>query len=93
MEHLTSTELEAGLRRIRQSPSDEGVVRLIVRRPRVGDREVVEEAQLDPVAGLVGDRWTSRRGDRDMQLTLMNSRVIDLIARGRDRWALARGRG
>ena len=90
MDHLTSSELEAGLARIRQAPADEGVVRVIVRRPRVGDREVVNEAQLDPVEGLVGDSWNRRRSvDPDMQLTVMNARVTELVAGDRDRWPLA----
>ena len=88
--HLTTAELEAGLGRIRQSPPDDGVVRLIVRRPRVGDREVVREANLDPVEGLVGDRWSSGRSPRaDMQLTVMNARVTELVAGDSDRWPLA----
>ena len=90
MDHLTSAELEAGLPRIRQSPSDDGVVRLIVRRPGVGDREIVQEAELDPQAGLVGDSWGRRRGaDADMQLTIMNARVTELVAGDPDRWPLA----
>ena len=90
MEHLTTAELEAGLGRIRQSPSDTGVVRLIVRRPASNDREVVPEAELDPKAGLVGDSWSRRRGaDADMQLTLMNARVTELVAGDPDRWPLA----
>jgi len=90
MEHLTTAELEAGLGRIRQSPTDAGVVRLIVRRPAPNDREVVQEAELDPKTGLVGDSWGRRRGaDADMQLTLMNVRVTELVAGDPDRWPLA----
>jgi hypothetical protein len=90
MEHLTTVELDAGLSRIRQSPADGGVVRMIVRRPAVGDREVIGEAELDPEAGLVGDSWSRRRGaDADMQLTLMNARVTELVAGDPDRWPLA----
>ena len=90
MEHLTTAELEAGLSRIRQSPPDSGVVRLIVRRPDVGDREVVQEASLDPTAGMVGDNWGRRRGaNADMQLTVMNARVTELVAGDADRWPLA----
>jgi len=90
MEHLTTAELEAALGRIRQSPTDAGVVRLIVRRPAPNDREVVQEAELDPKAGLVGDSWGRRRGaDADMQLTLMNVRVTELVAGDPDRWPLA----
>lgn len=94
---LTSAELEAGLEHIRQSPKDHGVLELIVRRPRVGEREVLEEGTLDMTVGLVGDNWSVRGSSRtadgsshpDMQLNLMNARVIDLVAQDRARWSLA----
>ena len=56
MTHRTAQELEAGLSEIRESPSDNGIVRLIVRRPGIGEREVVVQAALDLELGLVGDR-------------------------------------
>lgn len=92
--HPTLEEMEAGLPEIRQSPRDAGVLRLIVRRPHVDAREVLEEAQLDVVEGLVGDTWNSRRHSRstphpDMQINVMNARTIALIAQSPDRWALA----
>ena len=95
--HLTMAELEAGLDTIRQSPKDEGVIALIVRRPQINAREVLEEGELDPVEGLVGDSWRGRRSTRthdgsahpDMQLNIMNARVIALLAREKDRWPLA----
>jgi hypothetical protein len=58
--HASTSELEAGLGRVRAAPSDEGVLELIVRRPAVDEREVVEEAELDLELGLVGDSWSSR---------------------------------
>jgi hypothetical protein len=64
IDHLTMAELEAGLDHIRQAPKDEGVLELIVRRPRVGEREVLEEGQLDPLEGLIGDNWKSRSSSR-----------------------------
>jgi len=90
-------ELQAGLDEIRRSPRDAGVLQLIVRRPQVDERELLEEGKLDPVEGLVGDNWrvrgSSQTGDGaahpDMQLTIMNARVIALLAQGRDRWPLA----
>jgi len=89
----TLTELEAGLEVIQASPTDLGRVELIVRRPQVNERETLDVGQLDPEQGLVGDAWGTRETiegeDYDVQLTLMNSRAIDLIAGGRDRWALA----
>jgi hypothetical protein len=90
-------ELEAGLDAIRQSPKNEGVLELIVRRPSVGEREVLDEGELDVADGLVGDTWSKRGSSRskdglahpDMQLNVMNSRVIALVAQERERWHLA----
>jgi hypothetical protein len=91
--HLTADELEAGLDQIRQAPTDEGLLEMIVRRPAVGEREVIQEGQLDPAEGLVGDSWSVRGAGRplnvDVQLTLMNARVAALVARDKSRWPLA----
>lgn len=96
-DHLKIEELEKGLAEIRQAPRDEGVLKLIVRRPQIDEREVLEEAELDLIKGLVGDNWSSRRSKRtpdgsphpEMQLNVMNARVTALLARQKDRWALA----
>ncbi|MDQ3745748.1 MAG: MOSC domain-containing protein [Acidobacteriota bacterium] len=95
--HLTTEELEAGMERVRLSPKDEGVLELIVRRPRVDEREVLEEGRLSLVEGLVGDSWKERGSSRtpdgsphpDMQLNVMNARVLALVAQDRERWRLA----
>jgi hypothetical protein len=95
--HLTIAELEAGLDVIRQSPKEEGVLEMIVRRPRTGEREVLNEGELDLQEGLVGDNWSTRGSSRtadgsshpDMQLNIMNSRVIALVAQDKERWQLA----
>lgn len=97
VKHLTMAELEAGLDEIRRSPKDEGVLRLIVRRPAIDQREVLETGELDPALGLVGDTWISRGSSRtadgsahpDMQLNIMNARVAALVAQDRNRWQLA----
>lgn len=94
---LTYEHLVAALEKLGASPIDEGTVELIVRRPADSEREVLQEGSLDVNDGLVGDKWRqealrhSKDGivDLDDQLTLMNSRVIDLIAGGRERWPLA----
>lgn len=95
--HLSAEQLEAGLGHIRSSPRDSGVLELIVRRPDVDAREVVEEGMLDCGAGLVGDGWLARgsgstpdgRANPDDQITLMNARLAGLVAVTRERWALA----
>jgi hypothetical protein len=90
-----STSREAGLDDVRASPANGGRVELIVRRPEVDAREVIEEATLDPDAGLVGDNWSTKPSlatgapDPRAQLTLMNARSVALVAGERDRWALA----
>jgi hypothetical protein len=95
--HLTMPELEAGLDEIRRAPKDEGVLELIVRRPAVNDREILETAELHLEEGLVGDSWQRRRSKTTpdgspnllMQLNIMNSRVTALVAQDKDRWQLA----
>jgi len=97
MRHLTKVELEAGLDDIRNAPKDCGTVQLIVRRPETDAREVLEEARLDLVHGLMGDNWMTRGSGRtydgsahpDMQLNVMNARVISLIAQAKENWSLA----
>ena len=95
--HLTLEALEAGLDEIRDSPREEGVLKLIVRRPGLGEREVLQEAELDCEEGLVGDNWSTRGSSRtpdgsshpDMQINIMNCRAIARIAQSPDRWHLA----
>ena len=82
---------------VRAAPPDSGRIEVIARRPAEGEREVVPEAVLDPVEGMVGDNWLTRgsraTGDGsahpDAQLTLMSARAAALIAGPRDRWPLA----
>ena len=96
-QHLTMAELENRMDDIRQSPKDSGIVRMIVRRPRDDEREVVESAELDLAEGMVGDNW-KRRGSKhmpdgsanpDAQITVMNARTIELVAQEPERWSLA----
>jgi hypothetical protein len=94
---LTTAELKAGLGHIRQSPKDKGAVELIVCRPQNGERKALEQATLDVIHGLIGDNWHSRgsksmpdgSANPEMQITIMNSRCVALLAQDRDRWSLA----
>src|SRR5687768_5755736 len=95
--HLTREELEAGLDVIRSSPKNGGTVELIVRRPAVNQRELLEHATLDLEQGLLGDTWIGRGSRKtadgsahpDMQLNVMNARSAALVAQSRERWPLA----
>ena len=95
--HLTTEQLHAGLDEIRRSPKQEGVLVLIVRRPAIDAREVLQEGHLDMLEGLAGDTWNRRGSARsadglahpEMQLNVMNARAAALVAQHPDRWALA----
>jgi hypothetical protein len=95
--YLTTEELEAGLEDIYLSPKDVGRINMIVCRPDDDEREVLPEAKLDLAEGLVGDNWKTRGSNStadgsahpEMQLNIMNSRVIALLAEEQDRWQLA----
>lgn len=90
-------ELNFNLERILQSPRGVGRLEMIVRRPDVDAREVVETAEFCLREGLLGDNWSrrpsSRTADRsphpDMQLNLMNARVLELLCPVRDDWQWA----
>lgn len=88
MAHRTPDELAGGLDDIRSSPTDAGTLELIVARPAVGEREVLDSATLDLAAGLVGDNWLERgsghtddgSADPDQQLNVINARLARLVA-------------
>lgn len=95
--HATIAELEASLDHVRASPADGGPLRMIVRRPEVDAREVIAEGTLDTETGLVGDSWKDRGStvtptggpNPAAQITIINSRLLDLLALSEDRWPLA----
>ena len=97
VEYLSMTELEAGLDHIRQAPTDNGTLKMIVRRPAVDEREVLQEGQLDLRDGLAGDTWNVRVSSHSTdgkphdyaQITVMNARATQLLAQSEERWALA----
>ncbi len=95
--HLNIKQLDAGLDHIRRSPADVGRLMMIVRRPDVDRREVVTEGKLDVADGLVGDTWKDRGStstpdggaNPEAQVTIINSRALDLMAQSEDRWQLS----
>ena len=97
IKYLTAEELEARIEDIYLSPKDNGIIKMIVCRPDVEKRKVLSEAKLDLVEGLVGDNWKVRGSEStadgsahpEMQINIMNSRVIALLAQEEERWQLA----
>lgn len=95
--HLTTEQIESGIAHVEASPTDQGVLEMIVVRPRSNERIVLETAELSGKGGVHGDSWAKGcwrslpdgSPDPDVQITLMNSRAIALLARSRSRWPLA----
>ncbi len=95
--HLSRDRLQAGLDKVRASPKDAGRIVLIVRRPAIGQRDMPAEAVIDQATGLEGDNWLTRGSSStpdgsahpDKQITLINARLAELVADGKDRMPLA----
>lgn len=94
--HRPLAEIERAAAGMGSSPSDMGTIEMIVCRPTVDQRRVLEEGILDTVHGLEGDSWEARgtatpddSADPLRQITVMNSRVLASVAGDRDRWQLA----
>ncbi|MEQ8324792.1 MAG: hypothetical protein RIC15_07475 [Vicingaceae bacterium] len=89
--------MESKLPYIEQSPKIKGTIKMIVRRPDIDLREELESADLNAEEGIVGDSWKNRPSSKTedgsphpgTQLTLMNSRCIEMISPDRHRWKLA----
>jgi MOSC domain-containing protein YiiM len=89
-EYLTEAAIEARLAELGASPSDHGTLEMIVCRPQVDERLVLQRGELDPTHGLIGDSWHSRSSAHlDAQITIMNSRVIHALTPDHSRWPLA----
>lgn len=95
--HRTRDEIADFLPAIDASPRDVGTLRAVVRRPAAGAREVLDVGHLDVTEGLVGDTWAERGSRRtpdgsphpDMQLNLMNHRLVEFLAQDPSRERLA----
>ena len=96
-EHLTINRLESGLTHIMDSPRNNGILQMIVVRPAKKERATPERCTLTRKGGVEGDHWA--RGcwkslpdgspDPSVQITIMNSRCLDLIAMEKSRWPCA----
>jgi hypothetical protein len=94
---FTESEIAARLNEMDASPADNGTVEMIVSRPDIGERDVLQEGKFHVDRGLLGDNWFAR-GSRHTddgsarpgtQVAIMNSRVIAAIEPQRERWPLA----
>jgi hypothetical protein len=96
-QYTPEADLFAGIEMIQDSPKDDGVLEMIVIRPEENERLVLEEVEVSARMGVHGDFWAKEcwnslsdgTPNPDVQVTLMNSRCIALLAREKSRWPLA----
>lgn len=97
IEHPTIDTLETGLTDIENSPKDNGSIEMIVVRPQKKHRATLQECELSSKGGVEGDHWAKGcwkslpdgRPDPDVQVTIMNSRCLELISASKSQWPLA----
>jgi hypothetical protein len=94
----TTQDLDEQLDHVAAAPRDTGTVELVVRRPDLGQREVLQRCTIEPGVGLVGDNYVARgsrhtpdgRAHPLAELNLMSARALEAVAGpDRARWALA----
>jgi len=92
MKFVTTDEINSNLSFILSSPKDVGKIESIIVRRRKNERELRKEVFLSPEKGVEGDRWydlSKGKPDPRRQLTIINSRLIKLLAQSVERMQLA----
>jgi MOSC domain-containing protein YiiM len=92
--HRPRAEIERAAAALGSSPTENGVVEMIICRPARYERRALDEGILEVAHGLLGDNWEARgatstpdgRADPLRQVTVMNSRALAAVAGERDRW-------
>ena len=97
MQPISKEQFEKQLSYITGAPKEQGVLKMIVIRPQTNERKILASCELSLKGGAHGDVWS--RGTwkslpdgsphPDVQLTLMNYRVLESIADTDDQRALA----
>src|SRR5688572_12494898 len=94
---VTTEQLSSGLSHVTSSPADGGKLECIVVRSVMDRREIRESVHVSSENGVDGDRWrtscwlTLPDGSPDprVQVSLMNARILRLVAADEERMALA----
>lgn len=95
--HPRVEDLTRGLAWVRQSPRNEGVLRTIAIRPASNQRCSVERCEVTPEGGVEGDIWETSSWQRladgspdpEVQVTMINSRLVSLLAEDESKQILA----
>jgi hypothetical protein len=96
-QYRSEIELLAGIEAIKNSPTDHGLLEMIVIRPKENERLVLETCEVSAKSGVHGDWWAEKcwktlpdgSPHPEVQVTMMNSRCIALLAQEKSCWPLA----
>lgn len=85
---ITADQLDSAIDDVQTAPSDNGTVALVVARPAIGERRVLELGELVPGRGLVGDNYVERGNTRTpdgladplAELNVMSLRALRSVA-------------
>lgn len=94
---LSLAELHDGLEEMRLAPLDQGDLKQIVIRPKTDQRVTLQKCEVSPEKGVHGDSWADCCWKKlpdgsphpDVQVAIINSRLLALAAQYDDRWELA----
>ena len=97
MDYIASSEIEARFEWVLEAPADAGRVESLVIRPAVNQREPLQRVMFSPQQGVEGDNWLSScwkklpsgESDPDVQVAIMNARMIEVLTNDKSRWPLA----
>ncbi|MCH6259429.1 hypothetical protein MLD52_22935 [Puniceicoccaceae bacterium K14] len=89
--------LESQIEYIRNAPKDNGLVKMIVIRPKKDERQTLKECYFSFKGGVEGDNWAlgcwkslpDGSPHPDVQVSITNSRVLETIEPSENRRALA----
>ena len=95
--HRTTAEIEQRLDDVLASPQREGILEAIFVRPRKNERHALTAVAVTPDGGIEGDRWAydhwqrldDGRPDPNSQVTLMNVRMLKIVAVDKEAMCLA----
>lgn len=89
-DRLAAEDLAHRAEGLTPSPRDRGSVDMIVVRTSEDERATPPTIALSSEHGVVGDRWDTGSRNPETQVTLINTRVLNLVATSqRDKWPLA----
>lgn len=97
MKYVALNEIETRFDWVLAAPRDVGCVESVVVRPVKNQRSSLNQVMFSPEQGVEGDNWLtdcwkklpSGESDPEVQVAIMNARMIEVLTRDKNLWPLA----